>query len=233
MADVTDETFQIEVVERSQTVPVVVALWAPWCGPCKTLSPIIETAVAATGGKVELTKINVDENPRAAETFQVQGIPAVFGIVGGQVVDSFVGAQGQAAVDKFIAGLLPTEEENELVGLIAAGDEASLRRALEVDPDNVDAITALATILVDTDRAAEGLALLERIPETPETRHIAAVARTADVDQTDLESRLVELLDRVKGDDEARQEFVDLLDVLGPEDPRTADYRKQLTARLY
>jgi len=233
MADVTDETFQTDVVERSQTVPVVVDLWAPWCGPCKTLSPIIESAVDATGGKVELAKINVDENPRAAQTFQVQGIPAVFAIVDGKVVDSFVGAQGQAAVDQFIAGLVPTEEENEVAQLIAVGDEASLRRALELDVDNVEVITALAGLLIEANRDEEALELIERIPETPETRHLAALARTAGVDQTDLESRLVALLDRVKGDDEARQEFIDLLDVLGPDDPRTADFRKQLTARLY
>lgn len=233
MADVTDETFQTDVVERSQTVPVVVDLWAPWCGPCKTLSPIIESAVDATGGKVELAKINVDENPRAAQTFQVQGIPAVFAIVDGKVVDSFVGAQGQAAVDQFIAGLVPTEEENEVAQLIAVGDEASLRRALELDVDNVEVITALAGLLIEANRDEEALELIERIPETPETRHLAALARTAGVDQTDLESRLVALLDRVKGDDEARQEFIDLLDVLGPDDPRTADYRRQLTARLY
>jgi putative thioredoxin len=233
MSDVTDETFQTAVVERSQTVPVVVDLWAPWCGPCKTLSPIIEGSVAATNGKVELVKINIDENPRAAQTFQVQGIPAVFAIVDGQVVDSFVGAQGQAAVDKFIAGLAPTEEEDELVALLAIGDEPSLRRACEIDPDNPAAVTGLAALLVDTGRVEEGLKLLERIPETPESRHIAAVARTTDVPETDVESRLVELLDQVKDDDEARQEFVDLLDVLGPDDPRTADYRKRLTARLY
>ena len=233
MADVTDDTFQTDVVERSHTVPVVVDLWAPWCGPCKTLSPIIEAAIAATNGQVELAKINVDENQRAAQTFQVQGIPAVFAIVDGKVVDSFVGAQGQAAVNEFVAGLVPTEEQTELVSLIAAGDEDSLRKALELDPDNVEAITALADLLVGSGRSEEGLALLERIPETPETRHIAALARTADVGQDDVEERLAELLQRVKADDEARKEFVDLLDVLGPEDPRTADYRKQLTARLY
>jgi putative thioredoxin len=233
MADVTDETFQTEVVERSQKVPVVVDLWAPWCGPCKTLSPIIESSVAATGGRVELVKINVDENPRASQTFQVQGIPAVFAIVDGNVVDSFVGAQGQAAVDEFINGLIPSEEEDELTALIAAGDEASLLKALELDPDNEAATTALAGVLIEAGRGEEALAILQRIPETAEIRHLAALARTGGLAADDVESRLLALLDQVKFDDDARREFVDLLDVLGPDDPRSADYRKQLTSRLY
>ncbi len=77
MTDVTDATFNTAVIERSRTVPVVVDLWAPWCGPCKTLGPILEQAVAATGGKVELAQVNVDENPQVAQAVQVQGIPAV------------------------------------------------------------------------------------------------------------------------------------------------------------
>ena len=98
MGDVTDATFAAEVIERSTQVPVVVDLWAPWCGPCKTLSPIIERVIADTDGAVELAKVNVDENPQVSQAFQVQGIPAVFAIVDGQVVDHFVGAQGEAFV---------------------------------------------------------------------------------------------------------------------------------------
>ncbi|MDZ7731753.1 MAG: thioredoxin [Acidimicrobiia bacterium] len=233
MIDVTDATFNQEVVERSKTTPVVVDLWAPWCGPCKTLGPILEKVVGATNGKVELAKVNVDESPQVAQAFQVQGIPAVYAMKDGKVVDGFVGAQGEAAVQEFVDKLAPGEEESEVARLLAAGDETSLRQALELEPDDSDVVVALATLLVDAGETDEALQLLERVPETPETRHVAALARTGDEATGDIDAKLTELLDRVAADDEARQEFVDLLDVLGPDDPRTADYRKKLTARLY
>ncbi|MCB9372841.1 MAG: tetratricopeptide repeat protein [Microthrixaceae bacterium] len=239
MVDVTDATFGTEVLERSQSQPVVVDLWAPWCGPCQQLGPLLEEAVGATGGQVVLAKVNVDDNPQVAQAFRVQGIPAVFGLKGGQVVDSFVGAQGRDAVTAFVQGLLPTDEENELTALVAAGDEPSLRKALELDPGHEPAVLALAELLVSEeeapgdDRAEEALALLARIPETPETRRIAALARTGAPTGDDVTATLDALLDRVKHDDEARQEYVDLLDVMGADDPRTAEYRKRLTAQLY
>ena len=116
--------------------PVVVDLWAPWCGPCRTLGPILEKSSTATGGTVVLAKVNVDENPQASAAFRVQSIPAVYALQGRQVVDGFVGAQGERAVRQFVDGLLPTEEETEIDSLLAAGDEASLRAALELDPGN-------------------------------------------------------------------------------------------------
>lgn len=232
--DVTDDTFETEVVLRSDEVPVVVDLWAPWCQPCHQLSPIIERAVAATGGKVVLAKVDVDENPRVGATFQVQGIPAVFAIKDRKVVDSFVGAQGEAAVQAFVEQLLPSPADTEVRRLIDAGDEASLRHALEIEPDHEDAIVTLAELLVADDRTDEALEVLARIPETAETRRVAALARTGVmVDEADIEPKLQSLLDRVKDDDAARQEYVDLLELLGPDDPRTVQYRKLLTARLY
>ena len=94
--DVTDATFPTEVVERSKQVPVVVDLWAEWCGPCKTLGPILEKVIDETGGKVVLAKVDVDANPQIAAAFQVQGIPAVYALKDGKVVDGFVGAQPEA-----------------------------------------------------------------------------------------------------------------------------------------
>src|SRR5271168_4436012 len=105
--DVTDETFQTDVLGRSAQVPVVVDLWAPWCGPCTTLGPMLERAVAASEGAVELAKVNVDENPRIAQTFGVQSIPAVFAISGGQVVDQFIGALPEEQVTAFVQKLTP------------------------------------------------------------------------------------------------------------------------------
>ena len=91
--DVTDATFPAEVVERSKQVPVVVDLWAEWCGPCKTLGPILEKVIDETDGKVVLAKVDVDANRQTADAFQVQGIPAVYALKDGKVVDGFVGAQ--------------------------------------------------------------------------------------------------------------------------------------------
>lgn len=231
--DVTDQTFQTEVVDRSRTTPVVVDLWAPWCGPCRVLGPILEKVVGETGGRVVLAKVNVDENPGLAQAFQAQSIPAVHAVVDGQLVPGFIGAQPEEVVRQFVTSLLPTEEDNEVERLVAAGDEASLRRALELDPDNEAAIVALARLLADRGDTTEALELLERIPETPETRQIAARIRTGGGSPEDIEVRLLALLDRVREDEEARRQFVDLLDVLGPGDPRTEHYRRQLASRLF
>lgn len=235
MTDVTDATFQTAVLDRSNHVPVVVDLWAPWCGPCTQLGPILEKVVGATGGKVELVKVDIDENPQVSQAFQVQSIPAVYALKDGAVVDSFIGAQGEAAVQAFVDGLLPSDTENAVEALLAAGDEASLEQVLALVPDEERAVVALADLWVDGGRADEALDLLTRIPESPETRRVAAKARTGDavVDGDEISGRLDGLLDRVKDDDDARQEFVDLLELLGPDDPRTAPYRKALSQRLF
>ena len=241
MADVTDATFEADVIERSREVPVVVDLWAPWCGPCRTLGPVLEEVVGATDGKVELVKVNVDENPQISQAFRVQSIPAVYALKDGRVVDGFIGAQPKPAVEKLVDTLLPTAEEAEVDRLVSAGDEASLRAALDRDPDHAGAVVALAELLVGDGRGDEALALLARIPESADTRRVAAQARLGAADgdgasataDDGLTGRLDALLDRVKEDDGARQEFLDVLELLGPEDPRTASYRKALTARLF
>ncbi|MDW3212418.1 MAG: tetratricopeptide repeat protein [Ilumatobacteraceae bacterium] len=231
--DVTDATFQTEVIERSATTAVVLDLWAPWCGPCKTLGPILEKVVDETGGKAVLVKVDIDENPGIAQAFRVPSIPMVVGFKDGQPVDAFMGAQGEQECREFVERLLPSQEENTLVQLIEAGDEASLRQALEMDPSNEDAIVALAELLVDAGQPDEALALLARIPDSERTRVVAAKARVGIAPDDDYDMKLTGLLDQVKTDDEARQQFVDILELMGPHDPRTAAYRKQLTARLF
>ena len=235
--DVTDATFQTEVVERSMQTPVVIDLWAEWCGPCRTLTPILEKVVAETNGKGVLAKVNVDANPRISQAFQVQSIPAVYAMREQKIVNGFMGAQPEHLVREFVQSLLPTEEESEVARLLAAGDEASLRQALELEPGNEDVVVALADLLVargDEAGRTEALSLLERIPESAATRRVAAAARVSAAGGIDdVERELQELLDRVKGDDDARQRFIDLLEVLGPDDPRTAEYRKKLTSRLF
>jgi len=233
--DVTDATFPAEVVERSKQVPVVVDLWAEWCGPCRTLGPILEKVVDDTGGKVVLVKVDVDSNPQVAGAFQVQGIPAVFALRDGKVVDSFVGAQPEAQVRAFVNGLLPADAEVATPSVPT--DEPSLRALLETEPGNEAAVVALAGLLVERGGepdVAEALALLERIPESAATRRIAALARVGtEARAGDVAGELETLLRQVKDDEAARQRYIDLLEVLGPDDPRTADYRKQLTNRLF
>lgn len=235
--DVTDQTFQAEVIDRSTQVPVVVDLWAEWCGPCKTLGPILEKVIDATGGKVVLAKVDVDANRAIAQAFQVQSIPAVYAMRDGKVVDGFVGALPEHQVQAWVDQLAPSAEESEVGKLVAEGDEASLRQALELEPGNEPAITALAALLIDggtNEGKAEALELLARIPENDTTRHLAAQARMANPDvPADVESVLAGLLPKVKDDEDARQEYLDMLELMGPSDPRTAEYRKKLGAALF
>ncbi|MFV0260726.1 MAG: thioredoxin family protein [Acidimicrobiales bacterium] len=245
MIDVTDASFQSDVLERSMTTPVVVDLWAPWCGPCTTLGPMLEKVVDETNGRVVLAKVNVDENPQVSAAFQVQSIPAVYAVSGGQMVDGFIGAQPEAAIRAFVDKLAGAADPGELQRLVAAGDEESLRQALELDPSSVLAAFQLAALLIDADRAAEAIPVLEALPadavEDPQVQGQLAtlldVARARAVPTTEREritTRLVELLDVVKGDDDARQEFVDLLAELAPGDPSgAADWRRKLATRLY
>ena len=232
--EVTDIDFEKEVLERSENTPVVVDLWAPWCGPCKSLGPILERVIEETEGKVILVKVNIDENPGVAGAFKVQSIPAVFAIHNKDVVSSFVGAQGEEAVRDFVQKLLPSEEMTELEKLINDGDELSLRKALEIETDNPAAVTSLAQLLVTRNEEGdkdEAIKLLEKISETPETRRVLAIARLENVE--DIDSELTELIERVKTDEDARDRFIDLLELLGPEDPRTSEWRQRLTSALF
>ncbi len=242
MIDVTDASFEADVLERSMQIPVVVDLWAPWCGPCKTLGPMIEKVIDdANAGSPEprivLAKINVDENPMASQAFRVQSIPAVYALSNGQIVDGFNGAQPEQVIREFVGKLVPSGKALEIQTLIDTGTEEALLEVLALEPGHHDATVALARLYVDEHRYQEALDALAKIPETEPARVVGALARVGLEDGSpenlEVEAELERLLDSVKDDDEARSRFVDLLAVLGNDHPNTAAWRKKLSTRLF
>jgi len=231
--DVTDATFQSEVLDRSMTTPVIVDLWAPWCGPCRTIGPILEKLTAATNGKVILAKVNVDENPQISGAFQVQSIPAVYAMQDGKVINSFIGAEPEHVIAQFVASLSPVGEAVTVASLLARGDEDSLHQALDIEPKNEDAIVALAQLLIARNAITEAIEVLMRVPETARVGLLLAEARQAFRPSDDHDSILALLLDLVKADENARQKYIDILEIMGANDPRTLNHRKNLTARLF
>ena len=156
--DVDEQEFMKRVIERSRDVPVVVDFWADWCGPCKALSPALEKAANSRAGKVELAKVDVDRNQMLAQSFGVRGIPAVKAFRDGRIVDEFTGAIPPGEVERFFDRLVPSEADQ----LASSGeDEASLRRALELEPTHAGAAVALARLLVARGELDEAAALVE------------------------------------------------------------------------
>jgi len=184
--DINAPEFPDAVVARSRTVPVVVDFWAPWCGPCRVLGPLLEREVAALGGRVEMVKVNTDRNPELAATFQIQGIPAVKAFVGGRVADEFVGAQSAEAVRAFLARLVPSEASVKLgQARVALGEdraddaEALLRGVLDDRQLGDEAAWELARLLVTRGRAADANPLLDRLEQGPLADKAASLRRLA------------------------------------------------------
>jgi putative thioredoxin len=249
--DVTDATFQSAVLDRSHTVPVVVDFWAEWCGPCRQLGPVIERAVAARAGQVELAKLDVDANPILARTFRVQSIPAVKAFRDGKVAAEFVGAQPPQAIERFLDSLLPSEAD----GLVAQGDEDSLRRAHELEPTRADAAVPLARLLLARGEVDAALAILGRVPGSFAADGLSArikLERAAGADQTgalDLteafaaldagdQARALDLLiaalPSADGSrDDVRRVVVGILEELGVESPLARESRRRLASALY
>ncbi len=242
--DVSESNFQAAVLDRSHTVPVVVDFWADWCGPCRQLGPVLERAAAARAGQLDLVKIDVDANPRVAQAFRIQGIPAVKAFRDGRVVAEFVGVQPPAAVEQF------------LDGLVAIGDEASLRRAHELEPARADAAVPLARILKDRGEIDEALTVLARVPGSFAADGLAArialesAARNAAqppvpdlreafsaLDAGDHERGLDLLLEALPNADGARDDVrrvvIGVLDELGVEHPLARSARRRLASALY
>jgi putative thioredoxin len=251
--DVTESGFQREVIQRSHEVPVVVDFWAEWCGPCRVLTPTLERTAEPLKGKIDLVKVDVDGNPGLASAYGIQGIPAVKAFRDGQVVDEFVGAQPAPVVERFFATLVPSEADQ----LVAGGDEASLRRALELEPGRADAATRLGRMLLERgdvqgaldvlapvkgDFAAEGLAAQARLRLQHGSRDGALVegldALAAGNHEQGLD-RLVTALEGAVGEngeelrDQIRRVIVGTFNELGNDHPLSREYRRKLASALY
>ncbi len=242
--DTSEATFQHDVIERSYEVPVVVDFWAEWCGPCRTLGPIIEKAVEARSGEVELVKLDTDANQRLAAEYQIQSIPAVKAFKDGRVVDEFIGALPPAAVARWLDGLAPSEAER----LVESGGEEDLRRALELEPGRADAAVGLARLLAERGDREDALAVLGNVAGSFAVDGLAARLRLesdealrdafAALDAGDTERGLDLLIEALAAADPDRREdlrkaIVGVLDELGVEHPLARDSRRRLASALY
>jgi putative thioredoxin len=255
--EVTDQTFEQVVVEGSKDRPVVVDMWAEWCGPCRQLTPTLEKVADERQGAFLLAKLDTDANPMTASAFGVQSIPTVIVFKDGQALTGFVGAYPEPEVNKFIDSILPTEADKKAEEARSAEESGDLENAeeryqqvLEDDPDNREAAVGLARILVDRGELdeAEGLVSKHR-PDAEAEKVLAAItvrrwANTSEdgilgeakrlVATGDVIGGLAGMLQALEEDrDEARDAMITVFTAVGDEDPLVQEYRRLLSAALF
>jgi len=184
------ETFAQDVMQASMQTPVLVDFWAPWCGPCKQLTPTLEKVVKQAKGKVKLVKINIDENPEIAQQLRIQSVPTVYAFVGGQPVTGFAGAQPESQirqlVEKLAGAVGPGDTEEMLKAAKEALDQGDINgaggiygRILEEEPENPEAIGGLARCLLSQGEIAEAKRVLEQAPQQHASHSAISGAKAA------------------------------------------------------
>jgi putative thioredoxin len=260
VVDVTDETFEQVVIEGSKERPVVIDLWAAWCGPCRTLGPILEKVAAERAGAFLLAKIDVDANEVGNALLQAvrsQGIPTVVAFRDGEPVSMFIGAYPESEVNAFVDSVLPSQAEvatDEAQAEEAAGDlaaaEQGYRDALAQDADNREAAVGLGRILAERGDDDEARELVARYAPDPDAERVLSIVRVhgwgalddvgtlASAKRLAASGRWREALDGMLGAlgddrDGASAAMRDAFAVLGDEDPLVVEYRRRLASALF
>ena len=199
--DVNMNNFMAEVIDGSSQMPVVVQFWAPWCGPCKQLGPILEKIVGANSGKVKMVRVNIDENAEIAQQMRVQSVPTVFGFVNGQPVDGFAGAQAESTIKQFIDKLIASGGGGaDAASLIEAGNEAvdqqdfatamtHFQQAMEADPESREALGGVIRCLTGMGDHASAREVADQLSdEYRENKAIIAAIAALDLAERAAES---------------------------------------------